>query len=64
MDRDGTIGGSDSVIYPGDFKVFSDVAESIQQLKKSGGIICSFTNQPGNSFRLTTIFSDLRPFDR
>lgn len=36
IDRDGTIGGSDSVIYPGDFKLFSDVAESIQQLKKSG----------------------------
>ena len=40
MDRDGTIGGSDSVIYPGDFKLFSDVAESIQQLKKSGVLIC------------------------
>ncbi|WP_264740053.1 hypothetical protein [Cytobacillus firmus] len=32
LDRDGTIGGNDRVIYPGDFKLFSNFAESIQQL--------------------------------
>src|SRR6185312_2117257 len=46
IDRDGTIGGSVNVIFPGDFELFPDVAESIQQLKKSGVLICSFTNQP------------------
>jgi histidinol-phosphate phosphatase family protein len=49
IDRDGTIGGSDRVIYPGEFELFPDVAESIQRLKKAGVLICSFTNQPGIS---------------
>jgi histidinol-phosphate phosphatase family protein len=49
IDRDGTIGGSDRVIYPGEFELFPDVAESVQLLKKSGILICSFTNQPGIS---------------
>ncbi|OLS33376.1 HAD-IIIA family hydrolase [Bacillus sp. MRMR6] len=49
IDRDGTIGGSNCVIYPGEFELFPDVGESIQQLKKSGVLICSFTNQPGIS---------------
>jgi len=47
LDRDGTIGGSDSVIYPGEFTLFPGVAESIQQLKDAGILVCSFTNQPG-----------------
>ena len=49
LDRDGTIGGSDSVIYPGEFTLFPGVFESIQQLKKAGILIYSFTNQPGIS---------------
>lgn len=49
IDRDGTIGGSDRVVYPGEFELFPGVAESIQQLKDSGILICSFTNQPGIS---------------
>lgn len=49
IDRDGTIGGSDKVIYPGEFELFPYVAESVQLLKKSGILICSFTNQPGIS---------------
>lgn len=49
IDRDGTIGGSDQVIYPGEFELFPEVAESIQQLKKAGILICSFTNQPSVS---------------
>lgn len=30
IDRDGTIGGSDNVIYPGDFELFPYVAASIR----------------------------------
>ncbi|MGG0668639.1 HAD-IIIA family hydrolase [Sporosarcina koreensis] len=47
LDRDGTIGGSDSVIYPGEFTLFPGVAESIQRLKNAEMLLCSFTNQPG-----------------
>jgi histidinol-phosphate phosphatase family protein len=49
IDRDGTIGGGDRVIYPGEFELFPNVAESVQLLKKLGILICSFTNQPGIS---------------
>ncbi|WP_043932800.1 HAD-IIIA family hydrolase [Bacillus sp. EB01] len=49
IDRDGTIGGSDNVIYPGEFKLFPNVAESLEQLKRYDMLICSFTNQPGIS---------------
>lgn len=55
IDRDGTIGGSDKVIYPGEFELFQNVAESVQLLKKSGILICSFTNQPGISRGEATI---------
>jgi HAD superfamily hydrolase (TIGR01662 family) len=49
IDRDGTIGGSDRVIYPGEFELFHNVTESVQILKRLGILICSFTNQPGIS---------------
>ena len=49
IDRDGTIGGNDEVIYPGEFELYPNVAESIQKLKMNGVLICSFTNQPGIS---------------
>jgi histidinol-phosphate phosphatase family protein len=49
IDRDGTIGGSDKVIYPGEFELFPGVVQSFHLLKKSGILICSFTNQPGIS---------------
>lgn len=49
IDRDGTIGGSDDVIYPGEFQLFPGVLESLQQLKTNNILICSFTNQPGIS---------------
>ncbi|MDW0118633.1 HAD-IIIA family hydrolase [Sporosarcina thermotolerans] len=49
LDRDGTIGGSDRVIYPKEFTLFPGVADSIKQLKKAGILIYSFTNQPGIS---------------
>ena len=57
IDRDGTIGGDDQVIYPGDFKLFPNVSEAIQQLKMAGILICSFTNQPGISKGEVTISS-------
>lgn len=37
------------MIYPGEFELFPNVLESLQQLKNSGALICSFTNQPGIS---------------
>lgn len=49
VDRDGTIGGSDNVTYPGEFKLFPLVQESINLLKEKGKYILSFTNQPGIS---------------
>ena len=47
IDRDGTLGGSDEVIYPGDFKLFPGVKESIKLLKANNILVYSFTNQPG-----------------
>lgn len=47
IDRDGTLGGSDKVIYPGDFKLFPGVQESIKLLKDHNILVYSFTNQPG-----------------
>ncbi|QAY66014.1 HAD-IIIA family hydrolase [Paenibacillus protaetiae] len=49
IDRDGTIGGSDQVVYPGVFKLFSSAKQSIDKLKDAGVSIYSFTNQPGIS---------------
>ncbi|MFD1357066.1 HAD-IIIA family hydrolase [Fictibacillus halophilus] len=49
LDRDGTIGGSDVVEYPGEFKLFPYTAEVIKQLKVKGIQVISFTNQPGIS---------------
>ncbi|GAA0342941.1 HAD-IIIA family hydrolase [Bacillus carboniphilus] len=47
IDRDGTIGGSDQVEYPGQMTFYPGVKESIQLLKQHGVRIFSFTNQPG-----------------
>jgi histidinol-phosphate phosphatase family protein len=47
IDRDGTIGGSDIVEYPGEFQPYPGAIESIKLLKKSVEYIFSFTNQPG-----------------
>ena len=49
IDRDGTIGGGDRVVYPSKFQLFSQVKESISKLKQSGNFICAFTNQLGIS---------------
>ncbi|SHG63812.1 HAD-IIIA family hydrolase [Ornithinibacillus halophilus] len=49
IDRDGTIGGTDHVVYPGEFQLYPHVEKSIQKLKEKGFLIISFTNQPGIS---------------
>lgn len=49
IDRDGTIGGTDKVVYPGEFELFPFVRESIAKLRSLGYLIVSFTNQPGIS---------------
>lgn len=49
LDRDGTIGGSDVVEYPGEFELFSFTKNIITELKCSGIKVFSFTNQPGIS---------------
>lgn len=49
IDRDGTIGGSDEVIYPGVFELFPITANSFEILKLAEIAIFSFTNQPGIS---------------
>jgi histidinol-phosphate phosphatase family protein len=49
LDRDGTIGGSDIVEYPREFKLFPFTADVIEQLKAKGIKVLSFTNQPGIS---------------
>lgn len=49
LDRDGTIGGSEAVEYPGEFKLFRYTPEVIEQLKAKGIQVFSFTNQPGIS---------------
>ncbi|MED5102776.1 HAD-IIIA family hydrolase [Niallia circulans] len=49
LDRDGTIGGDDTVHYPGKFTLFSDSQQQISKLKEDGIKVLSFTNQPGIS---------------
>lgn len=49
LDRDGTIGGSDTVEYPGEFKLFPYTDQIINELKVKGIQVFSFTNQPGIS---------------
>lgn len=47
LDRDGTIGGDDTVHYPGKFELFPYSRKLIEKLKGSGIKVFSFTNQPG-----------------
>lgn len=55
LDRDGTIGGDDTIHYPGAFKLYSYTPELIHKLKNSGIKVFSFTNQPGISEGKATI---------
>ncbi|WP_315372178.1 HAD-IIIA family hydrolase [Paenibacillus xylanexedens] len=49
IDRDGTIGGSDEVLYPGEFELFPYTKKSLEKLKALGIKLYGFTNQPGIS---------------
>lgn len=49
IDRDGTIGGGNEVVYPSNFKLYSYSIESIELLKQNGVKVFAFTNQPGIS---------------
>ena len=49
LDRDGTIGGDDSIHYPGEFKLFSYTNSVISRFHNDGAKVFSFTNQPGIS---------------
>ncbi|KHF37990.1 HAD-IIIA family hydrolase [Halalkalibacter okhensis] len=55
LDRDGTIGGDDTVHYPGEFNLFPLSYELISRLKENGIKVFSFTNQPGISQGKATI---------
>ncbi|GIN59109.1 D,D-heptose 1,7-bisphosphate phosphatase [Lederbergia ruris] len=47
LDRDGTIGGHDQVVFPGEFELYPNAVKAIERLKEDGIPIYSFTNQPG-----------------
>lgn len=49
IDRDGTLGGSDEVEYPGAFQLFAHAPHAISKLKSLGLKLYGFTNQPGIS---------------
>lgn len=49
IDRDGTMGGDCSVIYPGEFKLYPFAEKAIKLLKNSNIKVFAFTNQPGIS---------------
>ncbi|MFP3489788.1 hypothetical protein R0K20_19515, partial [Staphylococcus sp. SIMBA_130] len=49
LDRDGTIGGDDSIHYLGEFKLFSYTNSVISRFHNDGVKVFSFTNQPGIS---------------
>ena len=54
IDRDGTIGGDDTIHYPGHFECFPYTYFCIEQLKANDIKVFSFTNQPGISRKLAT----------
>ena len=49
IDRDGTIGGDASVIYPGAFKLYAFSEKAIQLAQQHNLHLFAFTNQPGIS---------------
>ncbi|AKN29790.1 hypothetical protein Ccar_02565 [Clostridium carboxidivorans P7] len=55
IDRDGTIGGGCSAVYPGEFELYPFAKEAIKLLKSLGIKIFAFTNQPGISRGESTI---------
>ncbi|UOR10570.1 HAD-IIIA family hydrolase [Halobacillus amylolyticus] len=57
LDRDGTLGGSDQIEYPGDFSLYPGVQEKLQIVQVEGIKLFSFTNQPGIAKGLATMES-------
>ncbi|MCP3029449.1 HAD-IIIA family hydrolase [Halobacillus sp. A5] len=55
IDRDGTLGGSDQIEYPGQFTLYPGVLESLLKLKDHGCLLFSFTNQPGISMGRSSV---------
>ncbi|WP_053220102.1 HAD-IIIA family hydrolase [Virgibacillus senegalensis] len=55
IDRDGTIGGDDTVHYPGTFELYPFSLKTIRRLTNDGVNVFSFTNQPGISRGEATI---------
>ncbi|GIN71327.1 D,D-heptose 1,7-bisphosphate phosphatase [Bacillus sp. J14TS2] len=47
LDRDGTIGGHEQVVFPGEFALYPNAVKAMESLKEKGIGIFSFTNQPG-----------------
>ncbi len=54
IDRDGTIGGDDTIHYPGKFECFPFTHSCIEQIKENNIKIFAFTNQPGISRGMAT----------
>lgn len=46
IDRDGTLGGGDEVIFPGDFTLYPNTKKALELLKRNKIKIYAFTNQP------------------
>ncbi|MDR9745340.1 hypothetical protein [Paenibacillus taichungensis] len=44
IDRDGTIGGTDEIRYPGELELYHGVEESIRKLSGQGIRLFGFTN--------------------
>lgn len=55
IDRDGTIGGTDEIRYPGELELYHGVEESIRKLSGQGIRLFGFTNQPGITKGKSTI---------
>ncbi len=47
IDRDGILGGSNEIEYPGEFEMFPCSAIALKRIKETGIPILYFTNQPG-----------------
>jgi histidinol-phosphate phosphatase family protein len=46
IDRDGTLGGGDEVIFPKDFSLYPNARKALDLLKANNFAIYAFTNQP------------------
>ena len=46
LDRDGTVGGDQTIHYPGQFELFPFTEAAIKKIKQKNIKLFSFTNQP------------------